>query len=75
MPFIPIEKYQVGNPVFKELVAVVIDGFTLFGADKIRCDLLLNDRLCIWECLFIKQANKSQERLSFSVMRSSRKKQ
>ena len=52
-----------------------IDGLTLFGADKIRRDLLLNDRLCIRECLFIKQANKSQERLRLSVMWSSRKKQ
>ena len=75
MPLIPIEEHKVCNPVLEELVAVVIDGLTLFSADKIRRDLLLNNRLCIRESLFIKQTDKPQERLCLSVMRRSRKKQ
>ena len=66
---------KMRDTIFKQQIAIVIDGLTLLCTNQIRSHLFLYDRLGVRECLFIQQSHKAQERLCLTVVRCCRQEQ
>ena len=59
----------MSKSVLEQFVPIIVNRLTLFSADQIWGYLLLNNRFSIRECIFIKKTHKSQEWLSFAIVR------